>query len=226
MIHRFAVGTAVLLGLGVSTAWALDPIPSDELLVALDAAPAREGPAPRTTFAVPHQQLDQNAPPAMQEALLRAVDDLPGVRIDVTPFSLGDAKGWFLEEALALGPAAAFLGGTLEYSHQHQSSDGSMHLLLPAEFSATVMQKGWGVLHPSSASIAGPGLDYVMVFGPRDEAELETIWIIAQVPYANARGLSLEPGDSSAVMPQGWGRVKALGGQRRSAGNVDGGRRF
>ncbi|MFT7654605.1 MAG: hypothetical protein ACI9UU_003725 [Candidatus Azotimanducaceae bacterium] len=33
----------------------------------------------------------------------------------------------------------------------------------------------------------------VMIFGPRNEAELQVIWTIAQIAYYQARGLSMDP---------------------------------
>lgn len=55
----------------------------------------------------------------------------------------------------------------------------------------------------------GEHSDYVMIFGPRDEDELPTIWTIAQISYYYARGvpLPIEPG-SSAITPQTLGRIK------------------
>ncbi len=187
---------------------ALEIIPADEILNALEAAPAREGPPPDVPNSIPHQQPSQNAPVAMQEELLALVSALPGVQIEPTGFSLSGSLGWRLEESFAQGPDEAFIPESLEYGHQHRPSDGSMHLLLPLDFSSIALEKGWGVIHPISDSISGENSDYLMIFGPRDEGELETIWIIAQISYYQARGLSMEPGSSTAVTPATWARVK------------------
>ena len=86
----------------------LAAIPAEEITNALEAAPAREGPAPETPDGVPHQQLNQNAPVILQEALLASVTALPGVRIEPTQFSLDGSKGWRLEGSVAKGPEEAF----------------------------------------------------------------------------------------------------------------------
>ena len=144
----------------------------------------------------------------MQEELLAAVSALPGVQIVATEFSLAGSLGWRLEGSFAQGPEDAFIRQSPEFGHQHQPADGSMHMLLPVEFSAIALGKGWGVIHPLNDSISGANSDYVMIFGPRDQDELKTIWTIAQVSYYYARGLSLDPKSSTAITPTVWGWIK------------------
>jgi len=57
-------------------------------------------------------------------------------------------------------------------------------------------------------SISGENSEYVMIFGPRDEGELKTIWIIAQISYYQARGLNMEPKSSTATPSASWGQAK------------------
>ena len=157
---------------------------------------------------VPHQQFSQNAPVDLQQELLASISVLPGMQVEPTPFSLSGSQGWRLEESFAQGPDDAFLGETLEFGHLHVPYDGSMHMLLPLESSIAAQGKGWGTIHPLSGSISGSNTDYVMIFGPRDEDELKTIWIIVQVSYYYARGLSLDASSSSAITPVSWRWVK------------------
>jgi len=133
---------------------------------------------------------------------------LPGIKFEPTPFSLSGSVGWRLDESSAQGRAEAFIRQTLEFCHQHRPSDGSMHMLLPLELSLVALEKGWGVIHPLNDSISGENSEYVMIFGPRDEGELKTIWIIAQISYYQARGLSMESKSSTAISSATWGRVK------------------
>ncbi len=70
-----------------------------------------------------------------------------------------------------------------------------MHMLLPSEFSTVALDKGWGIIHPLTGSISGENSDYVMICGPRDEDELQAIWIIAEISYYHARGLIYGPQD-------------------------------
>jgi hypothetical protein len=162
----------------------------DETIAAL---PDRAGPPPETGPSMPHQQLTQNAPPGLQEALLARAAGLPGVRVGRSGVSVPGARAFVLDPDLATGPPEAFMVGT-EFAHLHPPYDGSMHLALPAEAAAELERKGWGELHPlARAGVMPPTA--IMVFGPRDEAELEVVWTILQASYAFARGRS---GDASA----------------------------
>lgn len=171
----------------------LEIISVDEIHSALQEAPLRKGPPPDTPDGIPHQQHNQNAPVAMQEALREAAANLPGIKFEPTPYSLSGSVGWRLEERFARGPAGAFIPQSVEFAHQHRRADGSMHMLLPLDFAKAALRKGWGVMHPLTDSISGDNSEYVMIFGPRDESELKTAWILAQISYYQARGLNMEP---------------------------------
>ena len=130
------------------------------------------------------------------------------MRIEATQFSLQGSQGWRLEADFAFGPADAFrTTESLEFGHLHQPTDGSMHMMLRTPFATAALEKGWGVLHPLSADRSGDNTEYVMIFGPRDEEELETIWIIVQSSYYYARGVSMEP-RATAVVPATFGHIK------------------
>ena len=83
-----------------------------------------------------------------------------------------------------------------------------MHMMLPNAVAATALARGWGVMHPISDDISGESTEYVMIFGPGNDAELGTLWIIAQVSYYYARGISMESG-TTAVTPATLGPVKS-----------------
>ena len=90
-----------------------------------------------------------------------------------------------------------------------------MHRLLPSEFSTIALSKGWGVIHPIDDRVSGKTSTYVMIYGPRSQEELETVWLIAQTSYYQARGMSIEP-DSTVVPGTGRGWFKHIVG--RSSG--------
>ena len=146
--------------------------------------PHRAGPKPGTTPTNPHQQLDQNAPPGVQEALFARARALPGVIAQPSQISVKGARGFWLAKELALGPPDAFMIG-YEFAHLHPSYDGSLHMRLPFAIIEEVITKGWGELHPSAPKGFAPGKT-VMVYGPRDDGELEIIWQILQHSYAFA----------------------------------------
>jgi hypothetical protein len=127
---------------------------------------------------MPHQQLDQNPPPALQEELWRRMEALEGVSAGRSGVSLPDSRAVHLEPGLALGPPEALMVGT-EFAHLHGPADGSLHVTLPRERAAEAIERGWAELHP--VALAGhfpPTL--VMLYGPRDEGELETVWALVK----------------------------------------------
>jgi hypothetical protein len=113
-------------------------------------------------------------------------DRLEGVRPGRSHVSLPDTRALHLDPRLATGPGDAFFAGT-EFAHLHGASDGSLHLMLPVSVAGDAIDKGWSELHPVARRGAGPPT-LVMLYGPRDEAELEVVWRLVQTSYAFARG--------------------------------------
>ncbi len=146
--------------------------------------PRREGPNPRTTPTNPHQQLDQNAPVPLQEVLFARACGLAGVIAQPSQISVKGARGFWLPKELAMGPPDAFMIG-YEFAHLHPSYDGSLHMRLPFAIIEEVIAKGWGELHPSAPKGFAPGKT-VMIYGPRDNGELDIVWRILQHSYAFA----------------------------------------
>jgi hypothetical protein len=145
--------------------------------------PPRSGPRPRTTAPTrdtpfPHQQLDQLAPELLQERLFQRARLLAGVRVGRSLVSLPESRAFHLETGAAGGPAAAFQRGT-EFAHIHTGNDGSLHLTLPPQLYAEVLGAGWGEPHPISGTM--------MLFGPRDERELEVAWRVLDASWRWAR---------------------------------------
>ena len=147
--------------------------------------PARPGPAPQTSRPrpgeppTPHAQLSQNAPPALQEALLERARALPDVTVGASRVSVPGARAFHLAEAAARGPAEAFQAGR-EFAHLHPAHDGSLHLTLPRALYRDILDKGWGEPHPISGTM--------LLCGPRDEQELEVVWGILLASYRFAVG--------------------------------------
>jgi hypothetical protein len=144
----------------------------------------RAGQRPETTRPahdrpMPHQQLSQNAPVALQQDLVRRAAALPGVIVADSKVSVPGARAFHLDESRALGPAAAFQRDR-EFAHVHPPHDGSLHLTLPPDVYAHVLEAGWGEPHPISGTM--------MVFGPRDAHELEVVWSLLQTSYGWASG--------------------------------------
>ncbi len=146
--------------------------------------PRRRGPKPETTRPTreerkPHKQLTQNAPGALQEELFERVRRLPNVSIGDSLVSVPGARAFHLREESARGPRQAFQAG-YEFAHLHPSDDGSLHMTLPSDLYDKVLSTGWGEPHPLSGTM--------LVWGPRDAAELEIVWGLVKASYAYAQG--------------------------------------
>lgn len=131
----------------------------------------------------------------MQEELFRRAQTLPGVVLRPSQISVKGARAFWLPEDLAAGPPEAFMIGE-EFAHLHPPYDGSLHMRLPFDVIEEVLAKGWGELHPSAPKGFAPGKT-VMVFGPRDEAELSIVWQILQQSYNFATGRRAERGGAA-----------------------------
>jgi Luciferase len=146
--------------------------------------PLRPGPKPDTTrpsreHPEPHRQISQIAPPEIQEQLFTRAQSLAGVTVGKSLVSVPGARAFHLDEALARGPDKAFQRGR-EFAHLHPAHDGSLHMTFPPDLYEEVLAKGWGEPHPISGTM--------MIWGPRDEDELEVIWSLVRASYEYATG--------------------------------------
>ncbi len=134
--------------------------------------PPRAGARPEVSWTIPQQQVSQVSPEAVQEQLFARLAGSPGVTTDASRISVPGARAFLAEHAT--GPAEAFLvPSAKEFAHLHPSYDGSLHLVLPMAHAADAVAKGWAQVHMLAGIRLSPG--FVMVYGPRDEAELEVV---------------------------------------------------
>ena len=152
----------------------------------MEELPLRSGAKPKTSPGQPHQQLDQNPPEAMYASLKERAFDFPNVDRRPSIISVPGAEALWLHDDQVCGCKEAFMLGN-EFAHVHPPYDGSMHAMLPLEAVRELLNKGWGEMHPLVRTGALPQTS-VMVFGPRDEEELEIILHILSVSYDLARG--------------------------------------
>jgi hypothetical protein len=148
--------------------------------------PIRAGDRPRTTPTNPHTQLDQQpSDPRWIAELARRVFALPGVVEEPSRISVPGARALVLGPNEPTGPPEAFLIGR-EFAHLHPAPDHSLHAMLPTETVADAVAAGWAEPHP----VALRGLiprNAVMLFAPRDEAELDVIERLVRASYVFAR---------------------------------------
>ncbi|MEL6183954.1 MAG: luciferase family protein [Myxococcota bacterium] len=150
----------------------------------MSALPARRGSRPRTTDTNPHTQLDQNAPHHMQSKLADFMFSLDCVEERSSLVSVPGARAMWLEASCHAGPTRAFMAGR-EFCHIHPASDGSLHLNLPESVISEAIEKGWAENHPLALRGVIPR-NVVMVYGPRDEAELEVVKGLVAASHAFA----------------------------------------
>ena len=136
------------------------------------ALPARAGDRPRTTPTNPHTQLDQ------QPADAYVVEAPSGI-------SVPGARALVLAPGEPSGPPEAFLVGR-EFAHLHPAPDHSLHAMLPLDVAEAAVAAGWAEPHP----VALRGLiprNAVMLYAPRDEAELAIVERLVRASHAFAR---------------------------------------
>jgi hypothetical protein len=150
------------------------------------ALPARAGARPRTTPTNPHTQLDQQPTDRhLIEELARRAFALPGVVEEPSGISVPGARALVLAPGEPAGPAEAFLIGR-EFAHLHPAPDHSLHAMLPPDIAEEAIAAGWAEPHP----VALRGLiprTAVMLYAPRDEAELDVIERLVRASHAFAR---------------------------------------
>ena len=152
----------------------------------MPSLPKRAGDRPRTTPTNPHTQLDQQpTDPRLTEDLARRVFALPGVVEQPSRISVPGARALVLAPEEATGPPEAFLIDR-EFAHLHPAPDHSLHTMLPTATASEAVAAGWAEPHP----VALRGLippTAVMLYAPRDEAELDVIEGLIRASHAFAR---------------------------------------
>jgi hypothetical protein len=150
------------------------------------AVPRRQGERPHASEApegtmIAHQQQSQNAPRHLQEEIYRRAINLPHVTTGPSLISVPGARAFNLHpEFVKIRPNV----GT-EFAHLHPPYDGSLHVNLNPAIIQRVEAAGWGEVHPRDPRV-------VMIWGPRDEEELEIVWSLIELSYLYARGEVVE----------------------------------
>ena len=155
--------------------------------------PPRAGDRPRTTPTNPHTQLDQQ-PTDLHwvEELARRVFELPGVLEEPSRISVPGAQAMILAPGEPTGPPEAFLIER-EFAHFHPGPDHSLHAMLPTETASAAVDAGWAEPHPAALRGVIPPTA-VMLYAPRDEAELDVIESLVRASYAFARPSTADEG--------------------------------
>jgi hypothetical protein len=119
------------------------------------------------------------------DELARRVFALPGVVEEASRISVPGARALVLAPEEAAGPPEAFLIDR-EFAHLHPAPDHSLHAMLPTETVTEAVAARWAEPHP----VALRGLippTAVMLYAPRDEADLDVIESLVRASHAFAR---------------------------------------
>ncbi|KAI1773619.1 hypothetical protein F4818DRAFT_96048 [Hypoxylon cercidicola] len=171
-----------------------------------DPLPPRSGPRPEVpTFVGPQRQTSQQASAearARQEAFLHAFAAANPARVRVRPSNLEGPlfNGLWLEDGLPVRGEFRMLRG--EFAHPH--GEGSTHLVLSLVDAADAIESGWAERHRMSGVGSLMPWGFVLIYAPRDDAELE-VWkgfVLASARYVLG-------GETEVVMPK-----------RRMAGDI------
>ena len=189
------LATAGLLALGCldATSPGLDDDgqnPEDEVACLVDpsppsfpALPARLPPPAVTTGAVPHQQIDPDVFPELIASMSGQIFAFP--EVESRPSTIvDDATAIWLTSDFNFGRPECVIRER-ELGHIH--ADGSLHITLPHARIPGAADAGWIERHPWSTT--RPRFSaYVMVFTPRDVAEVELIVDLVEVAIDFVRG--------------------------------------
>lgn len=154
--------------------------------------PPRRGARPRVgPHPVPHRQLTDHAPEAVRARLARAFD----ARVAGDPARLSYALSHFEKhnQAVTLLPDCRHCADARrthgEIGHIHPS-DGSMHMVLGASDTRTVIERGWGERHGLAGIALGLPVTYTLIYAPRHEMEVDAVATIldAAIAHMSAAG--------------------------------------
>ncbi len=149
--------------------------------------PIRSGNKPRTTPSNPHIQLDQQPEnrKIISDLMVWAFS-LPEIKKESSKISMPGAEAMCLSKDKMCNKCSAFMIEN-EFAHFHPVPDGSMHLGLPLKDAQYVINQGWGELHPV-AKMGYLTQNFIMVYAPRNEDEVEIVKKIITRSYTFAKG--------------------------------------
>ncbi|MEM1048564.1 MAG: luciferase family protein [Pseudomonadota bacterium] len=149
----------------------------------------RSGPRPETTSSLPHSQVTQHGPDDVVDKLHAWCFSLPGVNNEHSGISVPGSRALVLHDGVTCNHDAFMIGREFAHIHPHPDN-GSMHVQLPADDAREVIETGWGESHYLVTQGQLP-MGLVLVFSPRDDAELEAVKTIVRRSFDYATDVSL-----------------------------------
>lgn len=134
--------------------------------------PNRVGSAPALVGPIPHRQESESAPPELVDTLIDSINALTGVTVST--------RGGYVGRSF-IGVGARNWNAHIHHYEDGDHQDGSMHIGMPQQVSAEIEAAGWGERHPAFPAM-------LLVFSPRNQAEVETITKLVNLSYQFAKG--------------------------------------
>jgi hypothetical protein len=151
--------------------------------------PPRKGPRPRTIPCAPHSQVDQIVPQARALAaqLIARLAKLDHVTLGRSLRAPPGSVGLYLAAEACCADTRAFLLDD-EFAHVHLDDDCSLHAILPEPLRSAAIDAGWAEPHPLAGQpTVSP--DTVMLYAPRDTAEIDMLAALVRASWRNAQGI-------------------------------------
>lgn len=145
----------------------------------------RQGKAPEVGQKPPQLQFSDLAPDEIKTKLWEwGFSSFPGSREHKTLISVSSSRAMWLDENITPAHDDAFMppSGGREFLHFH--ADGSLHAVVDNDVEDEIIKKGWGIRH----MYYNKGVKEMLVYGPRNKEELETVKSIVNQSYRYAHG--------------------------------------
>jgi hypothetical protein len=138
--------------------------------------------------AMPHMQIGVVPDLEIVTELARRAFSLPDIENRPTVVSVPGARALWLREGVSVAHPELIVAGR-EFDHIHP--DGSLHVILPPERARQATDAGWAEPHPLAAYFGNGGM--VLLYTPRDRAELEVVWQLVVESYNYVTGRAEDP---------------------------------
>lgn len=178
------------LALSYSSRLYVGDYPNNGASKAIANLPKREGKRPTAAGIVPHRQMTDQATKSMMEPLrqiMTALVDDPEfsgkLEIRKSHYELHNDALYVLPSLLENDKELPVTARVAKGEITHVHPDRSIHVYLSAADARVLIEKGWGERHRLSRTwpfwmgwrqnLLGLGHTYLMIYGPRDEEELE-----------------------------------------------------
>jgi phospholipase/carboxylesterase len=149
--------------------------------------PVRSGGGrPLVTWSVPQQQHSDQPDLEFQDQLFERVRALPGVKVEDSRMAVPGARALLVDGAVPEDASRFLDAATGEFAHLHPWYDGSLHVVLPPDLCADAISKGWAQPHMWAGTRFCEG--FVLIYGPRNESEVEIVAGIVEASRAHAIG--------------------------------------